>query len=125
MRRVLACSLIVFLFPLLVIVALAVLCSLGMPVFFSQKRLGQNSKIITVYKFRTMKKLGAASPDDKDFWADDSSDRITRVTRLIRKLKLDELPQLFNIVIKCMETLCCRQKSYDLQTLQSASCSIL
>ncbi|WP_297133213.1 sugar transferase, partial [Terrisporobacter sp.] len=65
------------------------------PVFFKQKRVGKNKKIFEIYKFRTMvtdaEKLGKQITVGNDT-------RITRVGNLIRKCKLDELPQLINVL---------------------------
>ncbi len=80
--------------PMLVIAVMIKLDSKG-PVFFRQERVTQYGKIFRIYKFRTMvenaSKLGSQVTVDKDV-------RITRVGRFLRKFRLDEFPQLFNIL---------------------------
>ena len=65
------------------------------PVFFRQERVTQYGRIFKIYKFRTMvvdaPKLGASVTVDND-------SRITRVGRVLRKIRADEFPQLFNIL---------------------------
>ncbi|WP_404479406.1 sugar transferase [Novosphingobium sp. BL-52-GroH] len=83
--------------PLLIAVALAVKLQDGGSVFFTQRRMGRGNRFFNMYKFRSMtQSLGdatgsvSASKDDK---------RITRVGRFIRKTSIDELPQLFNVLL--------------------------
>ncbi|HXH37637.1 MAG TPA: sugar transferase [Thermoanaerobaculia bacterium] len=80
--------------PLFVIIGLAVKVSSPGPVFHRAERVGRGGKIFFLYKFRSMR-TGAAGPAIST--ACDS--RITGVGRLIRKMKLDELPQLMNVLI--------------------------
>jgi Undecaprenyl-phosphate glucose phosphotransferase len=83
--------------PLLLLVALAIRLESKGPVFFRQPRLGFNNKLMMIYKFRSMRSdatdLGAAQLTTKD------DPRVTRVGRLIRRLSIDELPQLINVLI--------------------------
>ncbi|MEE4452040.1 sugar transferase [Novosphingobium resinovorum] len=88
---------ILMLSPLLIVVALAVKLQDGGPVFFTQRRMGRGNRFFNMYKFRSMTQaLGdatgsvSASKDDK---------RITRVGRFIRRTSIDELPQLFNVLL--------------------------
>jgi lipopolysaccharide/colanic/teichoic acid biosynthesis glycosyltransferase len=62
------------------------------PVFFRQERVGMNGRAFRVFKFRTM----VDDPDGNPLFPD--ADRITRVGRVLRRLSLDELPQLLNVV---------------------------
>ena len=85
-------GLIVFL-PLSLSLGLLILVTLGWPVFYSAKRTGTESSYFTMYKFRTMK----VSEGPTSHHSGDDDPRISNVGRLVRKFKLDELPQLWNI----------------------------
>jgi sugar transferase EpsL len=80
--------------PLFLILALLIRRRLGSPVLFRQLRPGYREKIFTVYKFRTMTNetdpQGQPLPDEQ---------RLTRLGQWIRSLSLDELPQLFNVLV--------------------------
>jgi sugar transferase (PEP-CTERM system associated) len=84
--------------PVMVLVAVAVWFeSRGMePVIYRQIRVGENNNNFTIYKFRSM---GVnAEGDGVARWADKNDVRVTRVGKIIRKVRLDELPQIFNIL---------------------------
>ena len=83
----------VLLIPMLVIAALIRLDSPG-PALFKQERLGKGGKAFTILKFRSMR-LDAEKNGPQ--WADENDDRCTRIGRILRKSRLDELPQLWNI----------------------------
>ncbi|MCF6098542.1 sugar transferase [Mesorhizobium muleiense] len=84
--------------PLLLFVAVAVKIDSAGPAFFKQKRMGYRGNIYEVYKFRTMK-LGAAGGDEKEEAITKAGDaRITRLGQFLRKSRIDELPQAFNIL---------------------------
>jgi len=84
-----------FLLPFLLIIVLAIKLYDNGPAFFSQKRIGCKGKPFHIYKFRTMvvdaEKKGNLITVEND-------PRITRIGYWLRKLKLDELPQLFNVI---------------------------
>lgn len=81
--------------PLMVLIALAIRLDSPGPAMFRQKRVGKDGKVFTMYKFRSMRLNADAGGNPKPAVKDD--DRITRAGRWLRRLRLDELPQLFNI----------------------------
>lgn len=82
--------------PLMAVIALAVKLDSPGPALFRQRRHGFNNEAITVWKFRSMRVEAADATASRQVSRDD--DRVTRVGRMIRKLSLDELPQLINVV---------------------------
>lgn len=86
----------VIVLPVFIIVVAAIKADSPGPVFYAQERVGQNGKIFRIYKFRSMKK--DAEQDGAPRWATRNDPRITRVGRIIRQLRIDELPQLFNVI---------------------------
>jgi Undecaprenyl-phosphate glucose phosphotransferase len=81
--------------PLLVFVTVAIKLESRGPVFFWQKRHGYNNSTINVIKFRTM----IESQDDNFVQAKKDDKRVTHVGRILRRTNIDELPQLFNVLI--------------------------
>lgn len=83
--------------PLMLLVALAIWLESGGRggVLYRQERVGEGDSIFTLYKFRSMRT--DAESDGVARWASADDDRVTRVGRIIRKLRLDELPQLYNV----------------------------
>ena len=82
--------------PLMLIVALVIRCSDGGPAIYRQARLTKGGKVFKIYKFRSMRV--DAESDGVARLASDKDDRITPVGRWIRAARIDELPQLFNIL---------------------------
>jgi exopolysaccharide biosynthesis polyprenyl glycosylphosphotransferase len=80
--------------PLFVLVPMLIWGEDGSPVFFRQERVGRDGKRFTLFKFRTMRR--GSDQEDKDIYARKGDRRITSVGRWLRKLRLDELPQLWN-----------------------------
>lgn len=87
---------IVVAFPLMALIAIAIRLDSPGPAIFKQKRVGEGGTIFTLYKFRTM--LDGADRDGNHKPAEATDNRFTRVGRWLRRSRLDELPQLFNIV---------------------------
>ena len=84
--------------PVMALVALAIKLDSRGPVLFKQRRYGFNNELIEIYKFRSMYAEQTDAMASKLVTRDDA--RVTRVGRFIRKTSLDELPQLFNVVLK-------------------------
>jgi len=85
----------IVLLPLFIIIAILIKLNDKGPIFYKQKRIGQNFKPFELLKFRTMvvnaDKIGPAVTKDGD-------PRITKIGKFLRKTKLDELPQLWNVI---------------------------
>jgi sugar transferase (PEP-CTERM system associated) len=90
-------TLLVLTWPFMVLVALAIKLEDGWsaPVLYRQKRVGLENRLFNVLKFRSMR---IDAEKDGPRWAAKSDDRVTRVGSVIRKLRLDELPQIFNVL---------------------------
>jgi len=85
-------SITLLLFPF---IALAIKIDSSGPVSYTQKRVGRDGEIFTLYKFRTMK---VSKNQDKELWREKDPEQITRVGKILRKFYLDELPQFLNIL---------------------------
>jgi lipopolysaccharide/colanic/teichoic acid biosynthesis glycosyltransferase len=84
----------IILSPLLILISLLVLSNSGYPVIYRQKRVGKNWKIFNLYKFRTM----MVDTEAEGYICKKDDIRVTSIGRLLRRCKLDELPQLFNVL---------------------------
>ncbi len=82
-------------FPLWVATALAIKLESPGPVFYKQERVGKNGNLFTIIKFRSMR---TDAEKDGPVWAAKNDDRTTRVGKFIRKVRIDELPQLINVL---------------------------
>jgi exopolysaccharide biosynthesis polyprenyl glycosylphosphotransferase len=83
--------------PLLVLLTCVVWLTSGRPAIFRQERVGREGEVFTVFKYRTMR-TEVASEEAADIYTREGDPRITRAGRWLRKLRLDELPQLFNVL---------------------------
>ncbi|OQZ05347.1 MAG: hypothetical protein B6D36_10580, partial [Planctomycetes bacterium UTPLA1] len=81
--------------PLMLLIALATRLTSRGPVFYTQTRVGQGGRTFSLYKFRTMIPDAEAGGST---WATANDPRVTRVGRVLRCMRLDELPQLWNII---------------------------
>ena len=82
--------------PLALLTAIAIKLESPGPVLFRQKRVGQGGKEFTIYKFRSMRT--DAEKDGKPIWAQQNDPRVTRIGKIIRKTRLDEIPQMWNVL---------------------------
>ncbi len=83
--------------PLLVAIAIAVKLDSRGPIFYTQRRVGRHGNVFEIFKFRTMRP--DAEAESGPVWASTSGQaRTTRIGKLLRRLSLDELPQLFNVM---------------------------
>lgn len=82
--------------PIMLLTAIAIRVESRGPVLYRQERVGLNGVPFQVIKFRSMRT--DAEKDGKPRWATANDDRVTRVGRFIRKVRIDELPQLFNVL---------------------------
>jgi sugar transferase (PEP-CTERM system associated) len=83
-------------FPLMVVTAIAVAIESGRPVLYCRERVGENGRTFTLCKFRSMRL--DAEKEGTPVWATAGDTRVTRVGRVIRKTRLDELPQLWSVL---------------------------
>lgn len=81
--------------PIMLITALCIYLESGLPIFYRQERVGQGGRVFSLYKFRSMRV--DAESGGTPHWAKADDDRTTRVGRFIRKYRIDELPQIFNV----------------------------
>ena len=86
----------IILFPFFLLIAIAIFIDDPGPVFFKQKRVGKGKKLFWLHKFRSMK---VKTPDVPTHLLENPQQYITRVGRFLRKTSLDELPQVFDILI--------------------------
>lgn len=93
-----ALLILLFAWPLMLLTALAIFIESGFrgPIFYSQRRVGLGGHEFNVYKFRSM--TVDAEQNGKAQWAQKKDSRVTRVGTIIRTLRIDELPQIFNVL---------------------------
>ena len=95
LNKLFAILLLVLLSPIFILVALFIFFEDGFPVFFTQKRVGENYTFFNIYKFRSMKK---DTPNVATHLLENPAQYVLRIGGVLRKLSLDELPNLINII---------------------------
>lgn len=96
MDILLSIILIVITFPITLLTSIAIKLESKGPVFYRQERMGMNGKIFRIVKFRTM--IADAEKHTGPVWSTKDDPRITKVGRLIRKIRVDEIPQVYNVL---------------------------
>lgn len=92
--KLLSLCILIVTFPLWIIIAFAIKLESQGPVIYLQNRVGKEKKIFTLYKFRSM----CINSDKFGITIGNNDSRITRIGKIIRKYKLDELPQFINVI---------------------------
>ncbi|MBS0392172.1 MAG: TIGR03013 family PEP-CTERM/XrtA system glycosyltransferase [Comamonadaceae bacterium] len=82
--------------PIMLLTAILIFIESGRPIFYRQERVGLNGGVFNVIKFRSMRQ--DAEKDGTPRWAGAGDTRVTRVGKIIRKMRIDELPQLFCVL---------------------------
>lgn len=82
--------------PIMLISAVIIKLESRGPVIYSQERIGENNKPFKIFKFRSMR---TDSEKDGPKWASEHDDRITKFGNIMRKTRIDELPQLYNVIV--------------------------
>ena len=82
--------------PVMVVTAIVIKLHDGGPIFYGQDRVGQGGRVFEILKFRSMR--SDAERDGKPKWAKSNDDRITPIGRFIRRTRIDELPQIINVL---------------------------
>ena len=91
-----AAILIIVASPIILLTGILILLESRGPILYLQERVGLNGRLFNVVKFRSMRT--DAEQDGQPRWATAKDDRVTRVGRILRKLRIDELPQLFSVL---------------------------
>ncbi len=91
-----ASILIILSLPVMAVAALFIIAEDSFPLLYRQERVGLNGRLFNVIKFRSMRR--DAEKDGKPIWAQAKDNRVTRTGQIIRKLRVDELPQLFSVL---------------------------
>ncbi len=93
---IVAISVLVPFLPLWILIGIAIKLDSRGPIFFTQERVGKQGRLFNLYKFRSM--IHDAERDTGPVWAAADDKRVTRVGRILRKLRLDEIPQFINVL---------------------------
>lgn len=92
---VLSFLLLILVIPIIILACIAIIVEIRANPFYTQERAGLNGRIFKIYKLRSMY---VDAEKDGHKWASENDDRITKVGKFIRKTRIDELPQLINII---------------------------
>ena len=84
-----------FFAPVCLIISIAIKLESGSPILYRQERVGEDGKTFHLLKYRSMR---LDAEENGPVWAEVDDQRVTRVGRVIRKLRLDEIPQMFNVL---------------------------
>lgn len=93
---IISLSILIITFPLNILTALLIKLDSKGPVLFKQERIGMNNKTFNIYKFRSM--YQDAEKHTGPVWSTKDDPRVTRIGKIIRKLRIDEIPQFFNVL---------------------------
>lgn len=93
--RFIALGLLILFLPVMTLTALAILISDGRPILYRQNRYGQKGVVFPLLKFRTMRKR----EEEGSIYTAEKDERVTRLGRILRPTRLDELPQLWNVLV--------------------------
>lgn len=116
---ILSIVLLILLLPVIIATAILIKIDSKGPAIFSQHRVGKNKKKYMVYKFRSM--IVGAEKKSGPVWAENNDSRITRVGKVIRKWRVDEIPQLWNVLKGDMSFVGPRpEREYFVQKLEEA-----
>jgi lipopolysaccharide/colanic/teichoic acid biosynthesis glycosyltransferase len=83
-------------FPVMLVAAILIRLTSRGPVLYTAERVGQGGRLFTLYKFRTM--IDDAEKHVGPVWASRDDDRVTPVGRILRRMRIDELPQMYNVL---------------------------
>lgn len=83
--------------PLMAAAAICIKLDSAGPIFFRQERVGKHGQVFTLYKFRSMREN--AEQMTGPVWASEDDPRVTRIGKILRKIRLDETPQMFNVLV--------------------------
>lgn len=114
---IVACLALIFFAPIMLIVAIVIRLDSKGPAIFRQQRMGYRGVPFTVLKFRSMRVADDSNPDSTADMTKADDDRITRVGRFIRKSRLDELPQIINILLGQMSWIGPRPETVNLSAM--------
>ncbi len=96
LEKILATALLLLSLPVLLVTAVLIKLTSPGPLLYSQERVGKDGRTFKVYKFRSM--VAGAEKKGQAIWAQKNDPRVTRIGKFIRKFRVDELPQLFNVL---------------------------